>query len=83
MVDGSNTQIVGDVALGALINSSRNWNLARESVLSSGLHPETPAYNLQRACGTSLEAAFQIYAKIALGHIDTGIAGLALLFEIC
>ncbi len=67
--------LLGDVALGALITSSRSWNLARESVLSSGLHPETPAYNLQRACGTSLEAAYQIYAKIALGHIDSGIAG--------
>lgn len=68
-------KLVGDVALGALINSAKNWNMARECVLSSGLSPETPAYNVQRACGTSLETAYQIYAKIALGNIDSGIAG--------
>lgn len=67
-------QLLDDVALGAVISSSRNWNLARESVLSSGLHPATPAYNLQRACGTSFEAAHQMFAKMALGLIDTGIA---------
>lgn len=68
-------KLVDDVALGALISSSQNWNLARETVLSSGLAPETPAYNVQRACGTGLETASQIYSKIALGMIDTGIAG--------
>ena len=68
-------KLLGDVALGALMNSSRNWNLARECVLSTDLSPSTPAYNVQRACGTSLETAFQIYSKIALGFIETGIAG--------
>src|SRR4051812_23115688 len=48
---------LGDVALGAVINQSRDWNLAREAVLDSGLAWETPAYGVQRACGTSLEAA--------------------------
>ena len=66
---------VGDVALGALMNSSAEWNLAREAVLGALLHPYTPAYNLQRACGTSLEATIQIADKIALGQIDDGIAG--------
>lgn len=66
---------IDDVALGALITSSRNWNLARECVLSSGLSPYTPAYNVQRACGTSLEAAYQLYAKIKIGSIETAIAG--------
>jgi acetyl-CoA C-acetyltransferase len=66
---------LGDVSLGAVIKHSRDWNLARESVLGSGLAPETPAYDLQRACGTSLEAAIQIGNKIALGQIDAGIAG--------
>ncbi|NUM58326.1 MAG: acetyl-CoA C-acetyltransferase [Bdellovibrionaceae bacterium] len=65
----------GDVALGVLMNSASNWNLARESVLSSGLSPETPAYNVQRACGSSLETALQIHSKIAMGYITTGIAG--------
>jgi acetyl-CoA C-acetyltransferase len=66
---------IDDVALGALITSSKNWNLARECVLSSALNPATPAYNVQRACGTGLEAAYQMFAKIKIGSIDTAIAG--------
>ncbi|MFK8016189.1 MAG: acetyl-CoA C-acetyltransferase [Gammaproteobacteria bacterium] len=66
---------LGDVAAGAVIKHSRDWNLARESVLDSGLHATTPAFDLQRACGTSLEAAILIGAKIALGQIDVGLAG--------
>src|SRR5690554_1789269 len=54
---GLKGQRLGDVALGAVIKHSRDWNLARESALSSGLAPETPAFDLQRACGTSLSAA--------------------------
>ncbi len=65
---------LGDVSLGAVIKHSRDWNLARECVLGSGLSPETPAFDLQRACGTSLEAAILIGNKIALGQIDAGIA---------
>lgn len=65
---------VGDVAAGAVIKHSRDWNLAREAALGSGLAPETPAYDLQRACGTSLEAALQIAERIAAGRIDCGIA---------
>jgi len=65
---------LGDVLAGAVIKHSRDWNLAREAVLGSGLAPETPACDLQRACGTSLEAAIQIGNKIALGQIDAGIA---------
>ena len=67
--------IVGDVALGAVMNSAGDWNLAREAVLRAGFHPHTPAYNIQRACGTGLEAMVQIANKIALGQMDTGIAG--------
>lgn len=67
--------LIDDVALGALITSASNWNLAREAVLSSKLSPATPAYNVQRACGTSLEAAFQLFAKIKIGSIETAIAG--------
>lgn len=66
---------LGDVALGAVMNSSIHWHIARESVLGSGLHPYTPAYYVQRACGTGLESALQIAAKISLGQIDWGIAG--------
>lgn len=68
-------QTLGDVALGAVVKHSRDWNLARESVLEAGLSYRTPAYDLQRACGTSLEAAIQIGNKIALGQIESGIAG--------
>ncbi len=68
-------QVIGEVAAGAVIKHSRDWNLARESVLGSGLHPTTPAYDLQRACGTSLSAIIQLGYKIALGEIDSAIGG--------
>lgn len=66
---------LGDVALGAVMKNAADWNLARESTLSSGLDPRTPAYDVQRACGTGLETAWQIALKIAAGQIDAGIAG--------
>lgn len=65
---------VGDVALGAVMNSSSNWNLAREVVIDSGLLRTTPAYNVQRACGTSLETLWHLSMKIANGQIADGIA---------
>ncbi|MDZ7644260.1 MAG: acetyl-CoA C-acetyltransferase [Woeseiaceae bacterium] len=68
-------QTLGDVSLGAVIKHSRDWNLARESVIGSGLSLRTPGVDLQRACGTSIEACIQIANKIALGQIDSGIAG--------
>jgi acetyl-CoA C-acetyltransferase len=68
-------QVVGDVALGAVMNSSYNWNLARECVLGTALNPYTPAYNVQRACGTSLETTWQLALKIAASQIEDGIAG--------
>lgn len=68
-------QTLGEVALGAVIKHSRDWNLARESVIDSGLSLRTPAVDLQRACGTSLEAAIMVANKIALGQIEAGIAG--------
>src|SRR6201997_680408 len=66
---------LGDVAAGAVIKHSRDYNLTRESVLALGLDPQTPGLDLQRACGTSLEAAIAIGNKIALGQIEAGIAG--------
>ena len=68
-------QRLGEVAAGAVIKHSRDWNLARESMLGAGLHPETPAYDLQRACGTSLSATAQLANRISLGEIDCAIAG--------
>jgi len=68
-------QTLGDVALGAVIKHSRDFNLARESVIECGLSPQTPGIDLQRACGTSLEACALIGNKIALGQIESGIAG--------
>lgn len=67
-------QMVGDVGLGAIMNSSKNWNLARECVLGTTLSPHTPAYTLQRACGTSLETTLQLALKIANRQIDNAIA---------
>lgn len=66
---------LGEVAAGAVIKHSRDFNLTRESVMSCGLAPETPAYDVQQACGTGLEAAILVANKIALGQIECGIAG--------
>src|SRR6202043_3522374 len=65
---------LGDVAAGAVIKHTKDYNLTRECVLSAGLDPQTPGLDVQRACGTSLEAAILIGNKIALGQIDAGIA---------
>ncbi|HEX8040145.1 MAG TPA: acetyl-CoA C-acetyltransferase [Chryseosolibacter sp.] len=65
---------LGDVSLGAVMKSSIEWNLAREVILGTSLDPHTPAFNLQRACGTSLEAANLIALKISAGQIESGIA---------
>lgn len=68
-------QTLGDVALGAVIKHSKDWNLARECVIDAGLSLRTPGVDLQRACGTSIEAAIMVANKIALGQIEAGIAG--------
>ena len=68
-------QRLDDVAAGAVMKHSSQWNLTRESVLGCGLALETPGLDLQRACGTGLEAAILIGNKIALGQIDCAIAG--------
>jgi acetyl-CoA C-acetyltransferase len=66
---------LGEVVAGAVLKHSRDFNLTRESVLGSKLAPETPATDLQQACGTGLQAAIYVANKIALGQIDAGIAG--------
>ena len=68
-------QVLGEVALGAVIKHSKDAQLARESLIDSGLSLQTPGLDLQRACGTSLEAAAIVANKISLGQIDVGIAG--------
>jgi acetyl-CoA C-acetyltransferase len=71
---GLQGQRVDDVAAGAVMKHSSQWNLTRESVLGCGLAAETPGLDVQRACGTSLEAAILLGNKIALGQIDCAIA---------
>ncbi|WMN18495.1 acetyl-CoA C-acetyltransferase [Pseudomonas piscis] len=66
---------IGEVAAGAVLKQSRDFNLTRECVLGSRLSPTTPAYDIQQACGTGLEAVLLVANKIALGQIDCGIAG--------
>jgi acetyl-CoA C-acetyltransferase len=66
---------LGEVVAGAVLKHSRDFNLTRESVLGTRLHPTTSAYDIQQACGTGLEAAILVANKIALGQIDSGIAG--------
>jgi acetyl-CoA C-acetyltransferase len=66
---------IGEVAAGAVLKHSRDFNLTREAVLGSKLAPETPAYDVQQACGTGLEATVLVANKIALGQVDCAIAG--------
>jgi acetyl-CoA C-acetyltransferase len=66
---------LGEVVAGAVLKHSRDFNLTREAVLGSKLSPETPATDIQQACGTGLQAAIQVANKIALGQIEVGIAG--------
>lgn len=68
-------KLLGDIALGAVINSSLNWGIAREAAQGSGLSPYTPACFVQRACGTGLESTLFISNKISLGQIEWGIGG--------
>lgn len=72
---GLHGQQLGEVAMGAVIKHSSDWNLGREAALSSGLSPLTPGITLQRACGTSLDSIIHIGNKIALGQIESGIGG--------
>lgn len=68
-------EALGEVQAGAVLKHSRDFNLCRESVLSSGLSPATPAADVQMACGTGLQAAIGVANKIALGQIESGIGG--------
>ncbi len=72
---GLQDERLGEVAAGAVLKHSRDFNLARESVLGSKLSPETPANDVQQACGTGLQAVIQGANTIALGQIDSGVAG--------
>ena len=71
---GLQGQRLGEVVGGAVQKHARDWNLVREAVLNTELDPATPAYDVQQACGTGLEAAILVANKIALGQIDAGIA---------
>ncbi|WP_277052980.1 acetyl-CoA C-acetyltransferase [Zestomonas thermotolerans] len=66
---------IGEVVAGAVLKHSRDFNLTRECVLGTRLSPQTPAYDIQQACGTGLEAVILTANKIALGQIDSAIAG--------
>jgi acetyl-CoA C-acetyltransferase len=66
---------LGEVAAGAVLKHSRDFNLTRETVLGTRLDPATPAYDVQQACGTGLEATILVANKIALGQIESAVAG--------
>ena len=68
-------EVLGEVAMGAVLKHSGDWNLGREAALSSGLSPATPGITLQRACGTGLDTVITVANKIALGQIEAGIGG--------
>ena len=68
-------QILGEVAMGAVLKHSSDFNLAREATLSSGLSPHTPGITITRACGTGLDSLITVANKIAVGQIEAGIGG--------
>src|ERR1700749_4300067 len=70
---GLEGETLGEVAAGAVLKHSRDFNLTRECVLGTRLDAHTPAYDVQQACGTGLEATILVANKIALGQIDSGI----------
>jgi acetyl-CoA C-acetyltransferase len=72
---GLQEERMGEVVAGAVLKHARDFNLTRECVLGSALSPATPAYDIQQACDTGIEAAVLVANKIALGQIDAGIAG--------
>lgn len=72
---GLEGELVGEFVAGAVLKHSRDFNLARETVLGSRLDPRTPAYDLQQACGTGLQAVIAAANKIALGAVDSAVAG--------
>ncbi len=69
-----NDKPIDEVVGGAVVNHPSDFNLVREAMLDTDISPYTCAYNVQQACGTSLQAALIVAAKIAAGHIDSGIA---------
>lgn len=70
---GLQDERLGEVAAGAVLKHSRDFNLTRESVLGSRLAPSTPAYDVGQACGTGLETVILVANKIALGQIEAGV----------
>ncbi|AYN04168.1 acetyl-CoA C-acetyltransferase [Flavobacterium sp. 140616W15] len=68
-------KLLGEVAGGAVIKHTYDSNLIRECVMKTSLDPATPACDLQQACDTGIESAIYIANKIALGQIESGIAG--------
>jgi acetyl-CoA C-acetyltransferase len=66
---------LGEVAAGAVLKHSHDFNLTRETVLGSSLAPQTPAYDVQQACGTGLETTIHVANKVALGQVESGVAG--------
>src|SRR5438270_10878760 len=71
---GLHGEVLGEVAGGGVLKHSRDFNLTRECVLGSKLAPETPAYDVQQACGTGLETTITVGDKVALGQVEAGIA---------
>ena len=72
---GLGGEVIGEVAAGGVLKHSRDFQLTRESVLGTKLAPQTPAYDVQQACGTGLETTILVGNKIAMGQIESGIAG--------
>ncbi|GAA2334913.1 acetyl-CoA C-acetyltransferase [Saccharopolyspora halophila] len=72
---GLSGKTIDEFVAGAVLKHSRDFNLARETVLGSKLDPRTPAHDVQMACATGLEAVVSVANKIALGQLEVGVAG--------
>src|ERR671937_2163945 len=72
---GLRDERIGEVVAGAVLKHSRDFNLTRECVLGSALAHNTPAYDVQQACDTGIEATILVGNKIKLGQVECGIAG--------
>ncbi len=66
---------LGAVIGGAVLKHSRDFNLMRECVLGSALSSYTPAFDMQQACGTGLQAAISAADGIAAGRYQVAAAG--------
>ena len=67
---------VGHVAFGHVINTEpRDMYLSRVAAMDAGIPDTTPAMNVNRLCGSGVQAIVSVIQSLALGDADFGLAG--------